>query len=666
MINQISSSIVSLRRLQERDGTFVSYSSADRNGFIDATRCDSLFVTAIISGLIAELPHAFELPVIKSALLYALYCQRSINWTFNYWLRGYEQSKQMPYPDDWDDTACAIAALKLLKPEVITGKVLAQVIQALTACEVEPGGPYRTWLVSNTPDTDPAWLDVDLAVNANIGYMLSLFEVEVPGIIALVKDAIQNERYVSPYYPTPFPIMYFISRWYRGELREQLGEHVLALRKKDGSWGNPLHTALAMLTLVQLDIEVPALDSAVAYLERTCEKDHWRSYPFYIGINPHQREQHKRGVREDGVWYAGSPALTTAFCAAALASVMRFGRESGGAQTIVAGVNSKFVNGLESQGDIIIADIRERLTSRCAVVSDDLRDAAGGCIKRFLDTRTGRGAALAPYEFYRALREPRTLLGDKILVQLGVAMVFGWVAYTIIDSFLDVEGEARQVSIGTFALRALYEIMYELMGSDKQFVAWFYRVMDGIDGANMTEVGRWRRQADGAVRKGGESTTIDFDLLARRSLGHTVGPMALMCLQGYGMGGIECRAVEQFFSHYLIARQLNDDAHDWEADLERGQYNAVSLMMLRDAPDRQTAVDLRDYFWHEAVVGVSKKIFKHLKKAREVLRKVATVLNSRMLDELLLPIEHATQRAIEEREQVLGFLEGYGKGGKSN
>lgn len=40
--------------------------------------------------------------------------------------------------------------------------------------------------------------------------------------------------------------------------------------------------------------------------------------------------------------------------------------------------------------------------------------------------------------------------------------------------------------------------------------------------------------------------------------------------------------IESAFRHYLIARQLNDDLHDWYEDVQAGQASYVVTAILRD------------------------------------------------------------------------------------
>ena len=120
---------------------------------------------------------------------------------------------------------------------------------------------------------------------------------------------------------------------------------------------------------------------------------------------------------------------------------------------------------------------------------------------------------------------------------------------------------------------------------------------------------------------------------------------------------------------------MNDDAHDWEADLRRGQINAVGVELLRrlQEPSKviqkrfassKTAVDveikrLQVLFWNEVIVDVCKEILRQAGEARQILQGHRLIVETTKLEQLLLGVERSAQRALMEREQTLKFLKAY-------
>jgi hypothetical protein len=71
---------------------------------------------------------------------------RNKNWTWNYWKRDTSLATiKSNYPDDLDDTANALLAIRAYRPSVINGTSLAhianvlKVLRSMLAAPIEPG-----------------------------------------------------------------------------------------------------------------------------------------------------------------------------------------------------------------------------------------------------------------------------------------------------------------------------------------------------------------------------------------------------------------------------------------------------------------------------------------------------------------------------------------------
>ncbi|HEY1074481.1 MAG TPA: prenyltransferase/squalene oxidase repeat-containing protein, partial [Patescibacteria group bacterium] len=253
---------------QGQHGGYLSHSSSDPSTFKDTSTYSTTFASALILDCLHNCPHTEN---IKQKLVSFLLSQKTPSGSFNYWDRNDPITQTLPYPDDLDDTFCALAALHRANKKGTNGKTLAQAVTLLALTEIKEGGPYKTWLV---PDNAAAvWHDVDPAVNSNIAYFLSLQEVELVSLVELTENAIQSANYTSPYYPNEYPLFYFISRWYRGRLLTSLADAILSRQLSDGSWGSPLKTALALTSLLRLTLPVPKIHQAVSFLCKTQNSD---------------------------------------------------------------------------------------------------------------------------------------------------------------------------------------------------------------------------------------------------------------------------------------------------------------------------------------------------------------------------------------------------------
>lgn len=139
----IRSEAAFLRKHQSGKGSFESFTSSDRRRMGLGERHRSFFVSPLILSALNSVL-AEELDPVRNGLCSFLMSQRSSCWSFNYWERGSKDADQAPYPDDLDDTFCALAAISGHDPKAIAGGDLAMIVSLLTAVEDREGGPYRT------------------------------------------------------------------------------------------------------------------------------------------------------------------------------------------------------------------------------------------------------------------------------------------------------------------------------------------------------------------------------------------------------------------------------------------------------------------------------------------------------------------------------------------
>lgn len=186
--------------------------------------------------------------------------------------------------------------------------------------------------------------------------------------------------------------------------------------------------------------------------------------------------------------------------------------------------------------------------------------------------------------------------------------------------------------------------------------------MDNLDGANSWEVCNCR------IKKNFQIPAYDtVAKLAHRSLGHALGPIAILFVLGYDESSKEVKYILEFFSYYLAARQLDDEAHDWEEDLQKGHINAVVSRILRKAeqkhiPFKAPHADmdtLRELFWYEVITGVSQDMLSYIDSARSALSEIPIITDTSLLEKLLCRVERSAKKALKEREETIMFLDAY-------
>lgn len=646
----ITSSVKYLQIHQETNGSFLSFSTPNPLSFKKALKLHSLFSTALILSCLNHLEETHDIAIIKQKAVSFLFTQKSQHWSFNYWVKDSKEAKSMPYPDDLDDTFCALAALYEYNSSSIDGDAMAHIVTILTATEINEGGPYQTWLIPKT--VEKQWQDVDIAINSNIAYFLSLQKIELPKINHLIEERIIADDFSSQYYPSFYPIVYFISRFYKGDYAERLKNMLLDKRQNNGSWENPLYTALAIIALLNFETSPNKIKKSVEYLLQKQSNDKWQPYVFCI--DP---------ARGGKTYYAGSSALTTVFCLEALEKYFK----------VLTSHSVKTTK--SSKLKLIQNQIIMRVQQRFSGLTKELNDQAKNIFSTILKIDAKNQITLLPYFFKTALDENNAVISDKHLISLGAANVYGWMAYTIYDHLLDEEGEPTTLSFANIALRELTRIFYDIARETDGYWELFQEIMDQLDGANAWEISYCRVKIKNEKINLQKVTLPNFgnyEKLAQKSFGHALGPLAILFLLGYNKESSEVKNLCQFFKHYLIARQLNDDAHDWEKDFRMGHITPVVAMLLKKSkrkyntkkinlPFSLLIPHMQELFWHKIIVDLCDIILENLHLARKALNALSIVIHPHIFQELLTSLDQSAKEALDERKKTLAFIDTYQK-----
>lgn len=634
-MSAISGGLRYITRHQLASGGFRSYRLED-----DQVRHLKSYRTTFVPSLIAlalkDIPESKRL---QESIAQFLFAQKSSEWSWNYWDRASASAATMPYPDDLDDTFLAFAALWHTNPKKFTPNVMAYIANLLFATEEQPGGPYRTWLVDS--DADPVWHDVDLIVNSNVGYFLSLQNVELPQLTAYIEKAIRTRQLTSPYYPSLQPAAYFISRWYTGKYVAKLRDQVVTCQQ-EGVWKTAHETALAISTLIRLDYPIAKLEESVKYLKAAQQKD--GSWP----AGPICADTMRPGERVS--YFTGCASLTTALCIEAL----QLYEQKRHIQDVELSTSSEY--------DKTISQVKNSIE---LLHQPDLRRQTQRILNEIITQDHDKQIVMLPWLIVRAfdvqIREP-------VLYQLARISVWGWMSYTIFDDFLDNEGNPAALPSAVTAHRQLCMALSDTLPGDAGFHAEVHATLNQLDGANAWEIAHCR----GMVEEGRFTIATlpdygDYWQLADRSLGHTIAAIGVLYGARLHSGAIEISQLKQFFRHYLIARQLNDDAHDWEEDLANGHVNAVGVMILKRwiaaGHSLQKGVDLkidkkqlRLIMWETVIDDVCRLIDKHAQLAKDALRLPGLQVDAALLEGIVVPLEEASKKALETRDESLEFI----------
>lgn len=564
-----------------------------------------------------------------------LLSQRSSEWSWNYWRRGVPKEQAPHYPDDLDDTTNALAALQLITPAVIDGTVLGQVARLLISAEAQNGGPYCTWL-NAPPGKD--WQDVDPVVNANIGYFLSLQGVSVPSLNNFLDHCLQKRSLTSPYYVGTIPCLYFLSSWFTDKTG-RIDQELIKLLGEPGEL-NAVMLSLVITASCNRCLSRKSITQAIEHLLSLRTGDHWPAEALYL-------DPARKGIQH----FAGSAVLTTAFATEALHAYDIY-------MTSIAikRTNTPLKKQIPSNPTLLAARTYARslptTTRRTYLTGIRLIERADSAAQVTLIATIAAKAYAKP-------------IPESVCLHLNLASLNGWLAYTIYDDFLDDEGKPLLLGTANIAQRQMLQHFTKALPIDSGFHALVEQALDTVDTANTWEVTHARVNRENNILRYTLPKYGNHKQLAERSQGHMLAMCGVAIASGFSINSTEVYNLRRFFHHFLIAKQLNDDAHDWQEDLHAGHISSVvSLLLKQKAPskcDLDTDIPmLRIHFWESTVHEVSELILAHLKYARHHLSK-SGMKNPQLLETLLMPLEKAARAAASQQTQAKKFIAAYSK-----
>lgn len=607
-----------IARSQQASGSWPGVASYEATPFGGNHRRPTVFFTALIAGSLSVVPET-EMSRQKACQYLLRHASSSLTW--NYWERNSSMRLTEPYPDDLDDTACALAACSQSSPHGLSGRQQAQLAQALITAEQQPGGPYATWLIDEAELT--TWHDIDVAVNANIAFVLQLQQTRLTSLDHYLETAITQAEVNSSYYYGQEPVIYFLARSCPPNSRITLQQMVTS-RLISYTSLSALRLALLIASANRLGIADTSLQSARLRLLSLQQADgSWPAEAFYM--------EPPKGGRQR---YAGSRALTTAFCLEALSFT------------------------IPPQAPAKKSDFNNLVRMPCAKRSP-LKQSHDDHLRKLVHADHDGQIMRYSQQVGLALK---TALTEQQIRLLNSGSTYGWLAYTILDNAID-DQQVLNLPLAFGAQRHMMTCFLQL-GLGDDFTILLHKTLQAIDEANMWELTKSRALPGKPIAIRSLPDYADLSMLADRSLGHLLVPAAVGLIGTRQLGSFSQSALESFYRHYLIARQLNDDAHDWEQDLLHGQLTAVVCLLLRAFAVAQniSKVDpirdidaLRQYFWNNCLATVNGLISGHTQAARQTLRTKLSVEDNSCFDQWLDRLEEATRIALIERDKAVEF-----------
>jgi hypothetical protein len=641
IIDAIRTGVIFLEQQQKQHGKFEGIAFNSKNEIVASP---TPFTTAVILTTLQHMSHQEWIDeateksirqIARNATNYLISQKDETYFAWNYWEAGTLQRKKLPL--DLDDTALAVASLHIWQPEYLDGAALANLVQTLLTAELAVGGPYNTWLVDTAKES--IWRDCDTAVNANIAYMVSLLGIHLKNLDAYFEASIESATFSSAYYVSPIVILYFISRGYKGTKPELFISKIESLRDDRGIWNSPMPTGLALSALYNFGKDISTETKAIEYIISKQEKDSgsgfWPKEIFYF-------ERRNPEGNLDDHWYHGADCITTSICIEALSHYLESNKSHTNNPDARTDMSTRaYTSEYEKVSSLFIAN--------AGIISEEYARIARAWETKMAAHDWIRDSILLPYFLQDEITIPLTLSQAQI-EQLCLANLCGWIGYTIIDDIIDGDAKNDMLPFVDFCLREMNIIFAQHFSAESLMYA--KKVFAAIDQAYSNEQ-KARQQiinspTENILPKSIGIAVVSFGILSDKK---------------------QQEAIVAFFTHFLTAKQNNDDAEDLIADLERGHISPVAerVLLAMNAPGRKTTPTyslpddkekILSIFWNDVYPTLHQEMSDSLQKSLISIAELP-LRDDNYFIRLVTKLQTAIRRTNDERRKVQDFLKAY-------
>ena len=272
--------------------------------------------------------------------------------------------------------------------------------------------------------------------------------------------------------------------------------------------------------------------------------------------------------------------------------------------------------------------------------------------------------ALISWFFTKNWSHKNTTIDHSKTIRYGLANISLWIAYTIYDDFIDEEAAANLLPLANIMHRKALLTYFDLTSSEAQYKSTVIEAFNAMDGANAWELLNCRYEVeDGAIIIGDVPKFGTRKVLAKRAQGHIIGP--LLELRSSDLNHSQQLSVQAGLDQYLIARQLNDDIHDWKEDLRSGQITFVVSYLLKQTNTclgqhnlTELVTELETYFYRCGFNEINKIILTSCKTARRSLA-VGGFTSSGPFMDLIAAIDDSVNKSEHVYMKQQQFLKSY-------
>lgn len=283
-------------------------------------------------------------------------------------------------------------------------------------------------------------------------------------------------------------------------------------------------------------------------------------------------------------------------------------------------------SGAERNADIMYSHLNDEIFSRVElelnVYGEEISKLGLEMLEKIRRANRNYEITLLSAYFADSLTYPSDQ--SAVVTQLGAANLYCWIAYMLYDAMLDDKRDTSALPLANIAHRKSLEL-YRSVCSDPNMRNFVDYAFDAMDATNAWEVYNTHREPG----KIPESMPIFGNLyrLSHRSYAHVLGPL-IIASRVHDITSDAKQLLHDSLMQYLIARQLNDDCHDWQEDLRAGRITHVVMTLIKHVYGRKLPVgekanikELQKVFWERCGEEMSHEIQKHIQQAKAMLLK---------------------------------------------
>lgn len=307
--------------------------------------------------------------------------------------------------------------------------------------------------------------------------------------------------------------------------------------------------------------------------------------------------------------------------------------------------------------------ITQRAHKETEALDEPLRSSTSAMIRKIQRADKNHEILLFPRFFASSLKTQITT--DEMLDELGLANLFTWLSYTIFDDFIDEEGQPSLMPVATFGFQKTLRY-YADMSSSQTWRHQILPIFADIDQANAWEIEHCRaNRIDDTITFSTLPNYQQRQQLARRSFAHVLGPLIII-EQLPDVSARQKQFVRSGLRHYLIARQLNDDAFDWRKDINVGQLSYVVTTILRSLRIQPGSYNfeklltrMQRSFWRRDIHTICEQTLTHINMARRAFADSQLFTGKGEFFALLSSIENVAKQSLANHAEQQKFLKTY-------